>query len=117
MELPRLGLVSYIWGNVSGIDREKWLLVIKLSGVEYTMLKPEDLVDMDLLGNKVEGNMNLSPRPRPIWCFIISSQKLAELSISAVLMLPAGHRQARIFPVMAPPMQTISMVPFPAPGT
>ena len=60
MELPRRGLVTYTWGNVSGIDRETGLFVIKPSGVEYDELKPEDLVVMDLKGNKVEGDMNPS---------------------------------------------------------
>ena len=60
MELPRRGLVTYTWGNFSGIDREKGLFVIKPSGVEYDELKPEDLVVMDLQGNKVEGDMNPS---------------------------------------------------------
>ncbi|MGM9538016.1 MAG: L-ribulose-5-phosphate 4-epimerase, partial [Candidatus Onthomonas sp.] len=60
MELPRRNLVTYTWGNVSGIDREKGLFVIKPSGVEYDELKPEDLVVMDLKGNKVEGDMNPS---------------------------------------------------------
>ncbi len=60
MELPKRGLVTYTWGNVSGIDREKGLFVIKPSGVEYDELKPEDLVVMDLNGNKVEGRMNPS---------------------------------------------------------
>ena len=60
MELPKRGLVTYTWGNVSGIDREKGLFVIKPSGVEYDELKPEDLVVMDLEGNKVEGDMNPS---------------------------------------------------------
>ena len=60
MELPRRNLVTYTWGNVSGIDREKGLFVIKPSGVEYDELKPEDLVVMDLKGNKVEGSMNPS---------------------------------------------------------
>ena len=48
MELPRRNLITYTWGNVSGIDREKGLFVIKPSGVEYDELKPEDLVVMDL---------------------------------------------------------------------
>ena len=60
MELPARGLVTYTWGNVSGIDREKGLFVIKPSGVEYEELKPEDLVVMDLQGNKVEGDLNPS---------------------------------------------------------
>lgn len=60
MELPKRGLVTYTWGNVSGIDREKGLFVIKPSGVDYDELKPEDLVVMDLNGNKVEGDLNPS---------------------------------------------------------
>ena len=60
MELPRRGLVTYTWGNVSGIDREKGLFVIKPSGVEYDALKPEDLVVVDLEGNVVEGTLNPS---------------------------------------------------------
>lgn len=60
MELPRRNLVTYTWGNVSGIDRERGLFVIKPSGVEYGELKPEDLVVMDLQGNQVEGEMNPS---------------------------------------------------------
>jgi len=54
MELPRRGLVTYTWGNVSGIDRERGLFVIKPSGVEYDELTPEMLVVMDLNGNKIE---------------------------------------------------------------
>ena len=60
MELPRRNLVTYTWGNVSGIDREKGLFVIKPSGVDYDDLKPDDMVVMDLKGNKVEGDMNPS---------------------------------------------------------
>lgn len=60
MELPKRGLVTYTWGNVSGIDREKGLLVIKPSGVDYDLLKPDDMVVMDLQGNKVEGDLNPS---------------------------------------------------------
>ena len=60
MELPKRGLVTYTWGNVSGIDREKGLFVIKPSGVDYDLLKPDDMVVMDLQGNKVEGDLNPS---------------------------------------------------------
>lgn len=48
MMLPRNGLVVFTWGNVSGIDREKGLMVIKPSGVEYDQLKPEDMVVVDV---------------------------------------------------------------------
>ena len=55
MQLPQYGLVTFTWGNVSGIDRDRGLFVIKPSGVDYDKLKPEDMVVMDLKGNKVEG--------------------------------------------------------------
>ena len=56
MMLPKNGLVVFTWGNVSGIDREKGLMVIKPSGVEYNELKPEDMVVVDVkTGEKVEG--------------------------------------------------------------
>ena len=60
MDLPKYGLVTFTWGNVSGIDREKGLFVIKPSGVEYDKLRPEDMVVVDLEGNKVEGEYNPS---------------------------------------------------------
>ncbi|MDU4750330.1 L-ribulose-5-phosphate 4-epimerase [Clostridium butyricum] len=55
MELQRKGLVIYTWGNVSGIDREKGLVVIKPSGVDYDTMKAEDMVILDLEGNIIEG--------------------------------------------------------------
>jgi len=60
MELPKYGLVTFTWGNVSAIDRESGLFVIKPSGVEYDKLTPEDMVVCDLDGNKVEGRYNPS---------------------------------------------------------
>ncbi len=60
MELVRQGLVIYTWGNVSGIDRASGLMVIKPSGVEYSELKPEDMVVTDLDGKVVEGKLKPS---------------------------------------------------------
>jgi L-ribulose-5-phosphate 4-epimerase len=60
MDLPRYGLVTFTWGNVSGIDRETGLFVIKPSGVDYDKLSPDNMVVMDLNGNKVEGKYNPS---------------------------------------------------------
>lgn len=54
--LPKYGLVTFTWGNVSAIDRESGLMVIKPSGVEYDSMKPEDMVVVDLDGNVVEGH-------------------------------------------------------------
>ena len=61
LELPKRKLVIYTWGNVSGIDREKGLVVIKPSGVEYKQLTPDQMVVVDLeTGKTVEGNLNPS---------------------------------------------------------
>jgi len=58
--LPRMGLVIFTWGNVSGVDRDKGLMIIKPSGIPYNELKIEHLVVMDLDGKKVEGEYNPS---------------------------------------------------------
>ncbi len=56
LELPKYGLVTFTWGNVSGVDREKGLMVIKPSGVEYESMTPEDMVVVSLATDeKVEG--------------------------------------------------------------
>lgn len=60
MLLPQYSLVTFTWGNVSGIDRERGLLVIKPSGVEYDKLTPDDMVVVDIYGNKIEGEYNPS---------------------------------------------------------
>lgn len=60
LELPNHNLVIFTWGNVSAIDRESGLVVIKPSGVAYEDLKLEDLPVVDLDGNKVEGDLNPS---------------------------------------------------------
>ena len=61
MLLPEYKLITFTWGNVSGIDREKGLVVIKPSGVEYDTMKVEDMVVVDLMtGKVVEGELNPS---------------------------------------------------------
>lgn len=55
MALPKYGLVTFTWGNVSAIDREKGLVVIKPSGVEYETMTADDMVIIDLEGKVVEG--------------------------------------------------------------
>ena len=55
LALPRHGLVTFTWGNVSGIDRSAGLVVIKPSGVEYDAMTAEDMVVVDMDGNRVEG--------------------------------------------------------------
>ncbi len=60
MLLPKHHMVTFTWGNVSGIDRESGLVAIKPSGVPYETLRPEDIVLVDLEGNVVEGDLNPS---------------------------------------------------------
>ena len=60
LQLVKYNLVVLTWGNVSAIDRDKGLFVIKPSGVPYDTMKAEDMVVMDLDGNKVEGELNPS---------------------------------------------------------
>lgn len=55
MQLPKYGLVTFTWGNVSEIDKETGYFAIKPSGVPYDELTPEDMVIMDLNGNVIEG--------------------------------------------------------------
>ena len=58
--LPKFGLVTFTWGNVSAIDRESGLVAIKPSGVEYDTMTAEDIVIVDLNGNVVEGKLRPS---------------------------------------------------------
>ena len=59
--LPKYGLITFTWGNVSGIDRQQGYMVIKPSGVDYEVMKAEDMVVVDLEGGKtVEGNLKPS---------------------------------------------------------
>lgn len=61
MLLPKHGLVTFTWGNASGIDRGRGLVVIKPSGVDYDKLTPEDMVVVELeSGKRVEGTLNPS---------------------------------------------------------
>ena len=60
LDLVKHGLVIFTWGNVSGIDREKGLVVIKPSGVSYEKMKASDMVVVDLDGNVLEGNLKPS---------------------------------------------------------
>jgi len=61
IDLVKHGLVIFTWGNVSGIDREKGLMVIKPSGVDYYVMTPDDMVVIDIrTGEKVEGKLKPS---------------------------------------------------------
>lgn len=70
MLLPKYNLVTFTWGNVSGVDREKGIFAIKPSGVPYDELKWQDIVLVDYDGNKVEGDMNpSSDTPTHAWLY------------------------------------------------
>ena len=90
LELPKHGLVTFTWGNVSGVDREKGLMVIKPSGVEYDNMTAEDMV-------------------------VVSSPTAAASSIPIPAGQPVGHRQAVASPPTAPPTAITSTAKFPAP--
>ncbi|MCF8359801.1 MAG: L-ribulose-5-phosphate 4-epimerase [Prolixibacteraceae bacterium] len=60
IDLVKHGLVIFTWGNASGIDRDCGFFVIKPSGVDYDVMKPDDMVVCDLNGNVVEGKMKPS---------------------------------------------------------
>ena len=112
MELPKRGLVTYTWGNVSGIDRETGYFVIKPSGVEYDELSPEDMVVMDLEGNKIEGIIVLLLIRQLISSYINAIQKSAALYIPILQKQLHGHKQGAPFRYMVRHMRTIFMVAF-----
>ncbi|MEZ9863378.1 L-ribulose-5-phosphate 4-epimerase [Vibrio breoganii] len=60
LQLPKYGLVTFTWGNVSEIDRQRGVIAIKPSGVEYDVMAIDDIVVIDLNGNLVEGELNPS---------------------------------------------------------
>ena len=84
--LPEYGLVTFTWGNVSAIDREAGLVVIKPSGVDYAALTPDCMVVTDLEGRVMEGELRPSSDP-PTWFSTAPSRRREGLSTP----IPAGH--------------------------
>ena len=112
MELPKRGLITYTWGNVSGIDRESGLFVIKPSGVDYDKLSPEDMVVMDLDGNRVEGDLNpSSDTPTHIELYK-AFKDLGGIVHTHSPWATHGHRRGEVFHAMEQHMQIISMEKF-----
>ena len=113
--LPKYGLVTFTWGNVSGIDRESGLVVIKPSGVPYDSMTTEDMVVVDLDALRANGSRQATP-PR-MWSFTRRSPSAAASSIRT----PAGRlrslRLGAIFPPWARRTGIISMVTSPAPAS
>ena len=111
LDLVKHGLVIFTWGNVSGIDREKGLVVIKPSGVSYDEMKASDMVVVDLDGNVVEGDLRPSSDTPThlvlykafkvihllIWFFIKHSRKSGEWYILILHTLQRGRKPDVIF--------------------
>ena len=113
MLLPKHKLVTFTWGNVSGIDWEKGLFVIKPSGVDYDKLTPEDMVVMDLEGNRVEGHYNPSSDTATHLEIYKAFPKAASY-IPILPGLPPGPRPAGESPATARLRRIISTVRSPA---
>ena len=107
MLLPKYQLVTFTWGNVSGIDREKGLFVIKPSGVDYDKLSPEDMVVVDLNGNKVRAITIRLLIQRHMLSYITVFRRSAVSYILIHHGPQAGHRPAGVFHATGQPMPII----------
>ena len=112
MLLPKYNLVTFTWGNVSQIDRETGYFAIKPSGVDYDKLTPDDMVIMDLEGNKIEGRYNHLLIRQLIWSYTKHFQTLEVSYIRILHGQQAGLRQDVVFHVMEQPMPIICMEKF-----
>ena len=112
--LPKHGMVTFTWGNVSGIDREQGLMVIKPSGVEYDDMKPEDMVVVSLkTGERVEGRYKPSSDTDTHLALYRAFPAMG--GIIAAGLLPSPRRGGAFLP-RVPHRGIISTVRFPAPG-
>ena len=107
MLLPKYQLVTFTWGNVSGIDREAGLFVIKPSGVDYDKLTPEDMVVVDLQGNKVEGKYNPSSDTATHMVLYNRFPDIGGIVHTHSTWATSGRRQEEISLATVRPMQTI----------
>ena len=115
LDLVKHRLVIFTWGNVSGIDREKGMVVIKPSGVSYETMKASDMVVVSLQSGKViEGNSIRHQTLRHIWNSIETFPRSEVLSILTLPMPQHGHRQAATFLTSVRHTQIISMMLSPA---
>lgn len=117
MQLPKYGLVTFTWGNVSAIDREKGLFVIKPSGVDYDKMKPEDMVVMDLEGNQVEGKLNPSSDTKTHLVLYNRFPMIGGIVHTHSPWATSWAQAGRDTRVTEPPMQIIFTGQFPVPET
>ena len=114
--LPEHKLVTFTWGNVSGVDREQGVMVIKPSGVEYAAMTPEDMVVVDLkTGDRVEGKWKPSS-DTDTWPSTGPSRSWGASSTPTAAGPPALPRQGGVSRQWAPPRGIISTGRSPAPG-
>ena len=109
MLLPKYGLVTFTWGNVSEIDRESGIFAIKPSGVDYDKLTPDDMVLVDLEGKKVEGKYNPSSDTATHVELYKAYQEIGGVVHTILPTRQAGHRQEEAFPATARPMRITFM--------
>lgn len=117
LDLPKYNLVTFTWGNVSAVDREQGLLVIKPSGVRYEVMTRDDMVVVDLAsGDVVEGDKRPSSDTATHRALYLAWRRWVALSIPIRGMRPSGPRQDDRFLPGEPPMLMTSMVRSPVPG-
>ena len=117
LELVKHGLVIFTWGNVSGIDRESGLVVIKPSGVSYDKMKAEDMVVIDLDGKVIEGKLNPSSDTPTHIVLYKAFPKLVEWCIHIPPMPQPGHKQDVTYRISGQHMPITSTTPYPAQQT
>lgn len=117
LALPKHNLVTLTWGNVSAVDRERGVFVIKPSGVDYSVMTAEDMVVVSIeTGEVVEGKKSRRPIRRPIACCIRLFRPSAALCIPIRAMPPSGRRRENPSRRREPPTPTISTARSPAPA-
>lgn len=106
------GLVIFTWGNVSAIDRETGLVVIKPSGVSYDDMKAEDMVVVDLDGKVVEGRLKPSSDTPTHVVLYKAFLKSAVWYTPTLLTLLPGHKPDVTFRISERHMQITSTMPY-----
>ena len=119
LELKKENLIIYTWGNVSGIDRDRGLVVIKPSGVPYEELRAEQMVVVDLSGKVVEGNLKPSSDTPTHLCLyqhfpkiggVVHPIRPATAWAQAQKRFHAGHNPCRLFLRRSPRTRRLTAV-------
>lgn len=117
LALPKHNLVTLTWGNVSAVERERGVFVIKPSGVDYSVMTADDMVVVSIeTGEVVEGTKKPSSDTPTHRLLYQAFPPLAALCIRTRATPPSGRRRVSRFQQPAPPTPTISTAPFPAPA-